>query len=964
MQKSKKLLSVLLAMLMVLSVMSAGLVADAQSMNKPKSFAAETKDAAVSAVESKINAYAGDMNTATPTEADKAGYDALIAEFQALTDAQKDSIDPLALDKLTQLMYTYYRAVNGSSSAVRRDASKFILETLNCPALNEAQAAIDAGLLSSGKSADVLMDLYKNLSPLARIMSGTAYSSYGMFYYGLVATGTGTHYYNGSLYNVVNKVWGDLKKADPYTGKAPNSKDYTDGRNNPQYIADYRTYYTEKYAYETANLKKAILQVADGCELPYLKNVVTYLDMGAEAMQEFEATKDYKKAAEADAYYNALDFETQYAILGIRCTAYSTFAGRSETSTSPATVTLANFPAKVSDYAKYELIAAFEKYIVGVKTPYTVEVAQEAREKYDALPDTLLGELSEEAVAKIDEITYWLLTNNPSTEKPDVSDYNKTKVTYPNGASYEQTTEAIPKMDTLVNELVKSLKGSDLKTLITNGLYTNATILSIHKAIGPMLGTLGIDGDVNPSGLLKHIATQDENGKWVSNYPQWNGAVAGLAKVAADTNSWDDVVYVNGDWFKDGDKQGFCDAFAVILQISYNLKMIVNVGQMLFDSLQFENQYNFKKNTYETGSYENLVHIFEAVGIDCRDSVTYTENFNAQTNDTDRMIARISPILFDVFTFVEKFADTPVTTLTEVLPNLARALNEGIIDENIHVILDRISGLLGIAGVELPPLDFTAEGILNTIGGLGIAGITFDEAKNQAGEPVEPNQGTLYVTITLVEEVTDSNGNIITPGQDTTLAIKEADFLAFLNEVEGCGTLTVADSICVNNAYRPYIVSDKADTFVTTIRFIYDDVLMTNKESVKDIVNVANPQVGQILGPVLDVMAQYLPADAAIVALVNVANPYTPTLPGTDDPAQPEAGGIRDLLSKVISFITDKIKNVVNPDDSASGGGEDQTGDPSIPKTGGQIMTSVFSLAAVAAFAGGAILYKKKSEEE
>lgn len=964
MQKSKKLLSVLLAMLMGLSVMSAGLVADAQSLNRQKTFAAEAKvkDAAVSAVESKINAYTGDMNTATPADEDQAGYDALIAAFQGLTDGQKDSIDPFALDKLTQLMYTHYRAVNGTSSAVRKEAAKFILETLRCPALDEAQAAIDAGLLSSGKSADDLMNLYKGLSPLARMMSGTAYSSYGLFYYGLAATGTGTHYYNNTFYNIVNKVWGDIKKADPYPGKAPAASAYPDGRNDPQYIADYRAYYTEKYAYEANNLKKAILQVADGCEMPNLKNVAAYLDMGVEAMQAFEANKDYKKAVEADAYYNALDFETQYAILGIRCTAYATYAGKNEITTSPTTVTLSNFPAKIADYAQYEMIVEFESYIADVKAPYTVEAAQEAREKYDALPASLLGALSEETAAKIDEITYWLLTNNPSTEKPDVSDYNKTKVTYPNGAAYEQTTEAIPKMDTLVNEVVKAVAGSDLKTLVSDELYTNETLLSIHKAIGPMLGTLGIDGDVNPSGLLKYIATQDENGNWVSNYPQWNGAVAALARVAADTNSWDDVVYVNGDWFKDGDKQGFCDAFPTILMVSYNLKKIINVGEMLFNSLQFENKYDFAKNEYKTGTYENLVHIFEAVGIDCRDSVTYTENFNAQTNDTDRMIARISPILFDVFTFVEKFADTPVTTLTEILPNVARVLNEGIIDENVQEIIGRISGLLGIAGVTLPTLDFTAEGLFDTLGGLGIDGITFEEQKNSAGEVAKPNQGTLYIRITLVEEEQDSNGNVVTPGQYTTLAIKEADFLQFLNEVEGCGKLTVADSICVNNAYRPYIVSDKADTFVTTVRFIYDDVLMTNKDSVKEIVNVANPQVGQILGPVLDVMAQYLPADAAIVALVNIANPYEPTVP---DVTPSEGSGIRDILNRILTFIGDKIKNVFDPADSTENGGSTaQTDAPSIPKTGGQVAVSLFSLAAAAAFAGGAILYKKKAEEE
>ena len=261
---------------------------------------------------------------------------------------------------------------------------------------------------------------------------------------------------------------------------------------------------------------------------------------------------------------------------------------------------------------------------------------------------------------------------------------------------------------------------------------------------------------------------------------------------------------------------------------AYNLKKIVNVGQTLFNSLQFENKYDFDSATYKTGSYENIVHSYDAIGIPCRDSVTYTENFNAQTNDTDRMIARISPIVYDLFTFVEQFAENPVTTLTEILPNVAYALNNGIIDENVHAIIDRISGLLGIAGVTLPTLDFTAEGIFDTLGGLGIEGIIYEQETNTAGQPVEENNGTLYITITLSD------------GSPATLKINEKDFLEYLDEVECCGEMVAADSICVNNAYKPNIVSDKADTFVTTVRFIYDDVLLTNKDTLKEIISRYN----------------------------------------------------------------------------------------------------------------------------
>lgn len=921
MQKNRKLISVVLAMVMMLSVISAGLVA-----------AAAPKDAVVVALENKINAFEG------TAEDNKTGYDALIADFQKLSDEQKDSIDVYAFDKLTNLIYVYEKSlVEGSLSAKAQAASKKVLETLDSPALNAAQKAIDEGIVkSSGVTNDKLVEIYKALpNDLARIMVGTAYSSYGLFYYP-VSEGRG----NYAFYNIVNKIFTQMKKEMPYDGPArPSSFDknkYPGGSKDPAYIKDYREYNLANYNWEIGVVKESIKKFAADTGISKYADIATYMDKASVAINEFYSTKAIDKAKEAVAYYNSFDADTQIAVQRLSLRGFATFANKDDTATSPTYYYVSDLFEQIDNIAKYETVTEFEKYIATVKEPYTVKTALEAFDKYQTVPAALRSELSEEATQKIDALIYIALTQNPSQKKPDISGYNKTNITYPNGITKEQTLEALPKMDAKVNEIVNSVAGSDLKTLITGGLYTNEAIGNIQKKIGPMLGTLGIDGNVNPSGLLPYIATKNDDGKWVSNYsPKWDGAVAALEKVANDTDNWEDVVYKNGDWFTDGDRQGFADAFGVILMEAYNLKKIVNVGSMLFNSLQFENKYNFASATYTTGSYENIVHIFDAIGIPCRDSVTYTENFNAQTNDTDRMIARISPIVYDLFTFVEQFAETPVTTLTEILPNVAYALNNGIIDENVHEILDRISGLLGIAGVKLPVLDFTAEGIFNTLGGLGIEGITYEEPTNSAEQPIEENNGTLTVTIALSD------------GSPATLKINEKDFLEYLNEVEGCGTLTAANSICVNNAYKPSIVSDKADTFVTTVRFLYDDVLLNNKDALKEIINVANENVGTIVGPVLDVMAKYLPADSLVVALVNLTNPQVPDIDidGGDDEEQ---GGIVGLIQKIIAFIM----SLINPDDPDNPNNPDN---PFIPNTtAGKIMAPIAVIAILGGIGAGA----------
>lgn len=937
MQKNRKLLSVLLAMVMMLSVISAGLVAAAQE-------AKASKDAVVTALEKKINAFEGNA------EDNKAGYDAMIADFQKLTGEQKDSIDVLALDKLTHLMYVYEKSVaEGSLSVKAQTAAKKVVEALDSPALNAAQKAIDDGIMkTSGNKVDELVEIYKALpNDLARIMTGTAYSTYGLFYYP-VSDGRG----NNAFYNVVNRIYTQMKKDKPYSGPSrPSSFDktkYPGGSKDPAYISDYREYTLKNYSWEIELVKESVKKFAADTGISKYADIITFAEKATAALDDFYATKSLDKAKTAVAYYNTFDLDTQTAVQKLSLRGYVTFADKDETSTSATYCNVSDLFEKVDTIAKYETVAEFEKYIATVKEPYTVKVALEAVEKYQTVPKSLRSELSDQAKQKIDALTYITLTENPSQLKPDISGYKKTSVTYPDGITKEQTLEALPKMNALINQVASSFAGSDLKTLVTGGLYTNEAIAAVQKKIGPMLGTLGIDGNVNPSGLLPYIATKNDDGKWVSNYsPKWDGAVAALEKVANDTDNWDDVVYINGDWFIDGDREGFADSFGVILMLSYNLKMIVNVGSMLFNSLQFENKYNFSSATYETGSYENIVHIFEAIGIPCRDSVTYTENFNLQTNDTDRMIARISPIVSDLFAFVEQFAEAPVTTLTEFLPNVAYALNEGIIDENIHTIIDRIGGLLGIAGVTLPTLDFTAEGLFNTLGGLGIEGITYDEPTNSAGQPLEENNGTLYVNIALNEETT------------TTLAISEKAFLKYLKDVQGCGKMVAGDSICVNNAYKPNIVSDKADTFVTTVRFLYDDVLLKNKDSLKEMITVANEKLGTILGPVLDVMAKYLPADSVIVALVNLTNPQVPdiNIGGGDG----EQGGIAGFIQKLI----DLIMSFFNPEDPTNPDNPDNPSNPSIPNTAsGKIIAPIAVIALVGGIGAGAAVCVNKMKKD
>lgn len=963
MKKHKKLLSVLLSVLMVLSVISAGLVA-----------AAQEPDGAVTALEEKITAFNGNMSTNAPSAEDKAAYDELVAGFKALTDEQKNSIDIVALDKLTQLMYVYECAVasdNASSvsSSVRREVSAKIVSELNAPDINAAQAAVDAGLVKTSTNAETLLQLFKDLSVNARVIAGTAYSTYGLFYYGMNAD---NNYQAGAFYNVVNRVWTDLKKADPYEGERPSSGDYPETSKDPQYVADMRAYNLAKEAHEYGKLPEAINKVVTETGASEYAQIATFVPMATEAVKAFQTNKDYQKAAEASEYYNNFSAIAKSALRGLRAYAcsYMDPDPLTETWTSTEKVYARDLPGLVSDYAKYAEVGAFETYIAAVNEPYTLEVALEAREKYDALPSSLRSELSDEAKAKIDALTYFALTNNASQERPEFPAFNKTAVTYPAGAPYSKVQDSLPKMNSLVNEIAKLAAGSDLQTLVSS-LYTNASVTSVAQAIGPLLTSLGM-GEIKPSHLLNHLATQDEEGNYTPIYPEWKGAVQALINAVEAGDTWEVLTYNDGDWFLDGDKEGFSRAVSMHLTLLMDLKYsIINVGSMLFSSLQFENEYDFENNTYSQGSYENIVHIFEAIGIDCMDSATYSEAVDAAETDDEKIVARFVPILNAVFDFLDEFAETPVTTLMEVLPNLAYALNSGVINDNVKAIIGRVEGLLGLAGVTLPTLDFTAEGLFDTLGGLGIEGITYDPGSVSSGGTVNyPNTGTLTINIAVNETTT------------IPFSISEAEFIQFLKDVEGCGAQVVTDSVCLDSAYRVAIEADQPDVFVTLVRFVYDDVLMANSEAAKSLVSALNPTLGSLLGPVFDVIKQFLPADAAIVALVTIADPLPEIGGGGSGGGLEDLGNffekIRDFFNNLfgggigdIPIVGDIVNGIggllggggENNPGGGSGEGTEQTGDPNIPTTGSTIAGIASSAIALAVGAAVTLLAVKSRRD-
>lgn len=182
-----------------------------------------------------------------------------------------------------------------------------------------------------------------------------------------------------------------------------------------------------------------------------------------------------------------------------------------------------------------------------------------------------------------------------------------------------------------------------------------------------------------------------------------------------------------------------------------------------------------------------------------------------------------------------------------------------------------------------------------------------------------------------------------------TFNLDKAKFLQMMKDMSGCGDAVVKNSKARGTAYRLGINSDKPDAFVVLFRWLYGEITTReNMTAIKTVIDSTdlNSVVKMLIKTVLNRVAE-TPTDDALVALVNLAAPKAPEI---------------KIPGEIGDLFPNKDKDDSNKTDN--NGGTQQTGDPSIPKTGGSILTICFSLAATAALAGGAMLAKKKSEEE
>lgn len=952
------------------------------------------KGGPVGAFEESVNAYEGKVNTANPSEEDLAGYEALVTAYNKLSDAQKGEIEIMTFDKFLHLVldreYYVERAKYEKAPASKvlygnaYTNTVALLGKAGYVADFDAAAELATVLANSKATAQEKLDAFAAANANTRAYSAVWYASYGTFYYKLDAS-----YIKTSVEKIMDAFGKELDASDKFTETAPEKpkkptkpskydKKYPQGENDPAYIKDMAEYtdvllpaYLEKqepYAkWEARKNNHSIQHKMEGLDklaaaAPEYAPIAKMMKDALAAVEAFEESS----ANIAPAKKVVADFEkmtpyqqafTKNNSINVRSVASMNSSGDNWSTSSQSA---SKMYTQCVDIAQYDKLTAFIAVIDSITEPYRNEDIVRAKDAYNEVPSGLQASIPAEILAKYKAILASIAPDTPSLEKPDLSVFKTTVVTYPENATKEQVATALPRIQNLLCDVLLPLLGMEggLTEVVENGVYTNNTVTELCKMLFPMLGSLA-DMDEVPSiakGMLR-ISPTDLAEKLQEPEDAGKFAVAVAALLACDVNdsveNWDKLgtyevklkpngepeldnngkeIYVydaripNGAFgFQDGDREGFLDAVSAVFRAVSVITLV----------LSFENNISTTNGTYTYNAYEDLVPIFEALDLrGYMSSHEYTLYVQAAKDQNSKlaMDARIRPILVPIFNLIDDFAAAPLDTLLDVLPKLSYALQSGLVQTQVDTLISKLGfGLSGTVANVLPSLN--AEGIFDLVAPM-LQNIVVKEA----------------VTETEIDKNGDEIEKVIEPAVTISITLDKAKFLQMMTDMAGCGEAAVKESKARGTAYRLGINSDKPDAFVVLFRWLYGEITTAeNMRAIKTAINATDINLaGKMAIKVLLNRAAETSTDDALVTLVNLAAPKAPEIKLPDS--------VEDLIPG-----RDQDK-----DDGGNNGGDSKpnTEAPSVPKTGGSIATSMFSVVAVAALAGGAILLKKKQQDE
>ena len=840
MKKCKKALSIILCLCILLSFSTVSL----------QVFALD-KSSAVSDFEAAVNGFGGNVGVKDPTEDDLNAYNKLVAAYKALSNAEKESIDIFAFDNFYHIVLERERQISITenpkiasynkqhyiNAAAGTEATLGTLPSYVAAALNLAAKLSDKKVSTDDKKA-----LWTSADRNTRIMAGCYSSSNGV-----LSSALKDNIFKG-LKLITDTVFNDLLSENPAPakpknpGSAPKPSKYEQGENDPAYIADFNEWLKKSEEYSTAyaneythkgNLYIEALNWAASSDSLYkaatdaivaLKNAKAAFDSGdpAATAAASSAVALYNAMSEADKnFFN----DISYTFYGAPVNKVTSWGYKSYNSSSlyEACVDIGN--------AIY--VDRFVETVAKITEPYERADIDAVKAAYALVPETLKGTIPEETLLKYKAILACIGPDEPTGEMPNLKDYKSTKVKYNLSVTKRSVTNSIGELEAVLLSLLDLPDGS-LQGLTATKLYTNETVAFLAKKLFPLVGGLTNLAAKSPADLASKLD------------PETNaGAIAALNEAAntldSDANkvgkldAWQYLTVKDGDFgFANGDREGFIDALSSIFRPLSIVTMVITL----------ENKIDTSNGTYTYGAYEDLVPVFEALGIEgFMSSHEYTLYVNAGANSDEKMDRRIRPILVAVCNLIDSIANSeePLTAALELLPKAARLIDTGLLDKQFYSLKSK----LGLGLGDNINLDLTTEGIFNL---------------------VAPKLSDLEVKAAEVDE----NGTEISPAVRVSINLDKDNFLKAIKDISGCGKFAAKESVARGCRYYVTIEGDAADTFTVLFKYLHSEI-KANKDAIGTALGTVStePAVSAILKLVVNGVAS-LSAEKALRAVVKI----------------------------------------------------------------------------------------------
>lgn len=807
MKNVKKALSVLLCLCMMLSVTVTGFTA----------FAAD-KTEAVTKFEESVAAYSGKLNVAEPTDEDLGAYEKLVDDYKKFSQNDVESIDVFAFDTFYHLVLDRERQISIKNNPDIRATDKRHYANAAAQAVSTLgtlpsyiDKAIDLGAKLNNKalSLDEKKEAWTAAEKNVKIMAGAYNSSHGVLSTAL----KGSSFKGAKL--IVDLIYNDLLKANPAPSKpkspglAPKPSKYAEGENDPQYKADFAEWlikaeaYNKGYAAEFSHKANLYFEAFDWlAEDSSYKTVVDCAKTLKEAKEAFDngGTGATAKAASAVKLFDSLSGQDKtfltdcgyylYAIAidGITSWSYKVYTAKA---LYDACVDIGN--ARYVDY--------FTVVIENITEPYTRADIEAAKEAYKKVPETLKSQISSETMAKYNAILASIAPDEPTGERPNVERMETTTVKYPFGITEKKTDKAIADVQTLLYLLLDVPSGG-LSQLMDEGVYTNYTVALLAQKLYPLIGGISSMLAMGPEKLAAKLDKESCAGAIEALNAAANTLDENGNKVDAIT-AWEYLTVKDGDFgFKDGDREGFLDAAASLFR---PLSLITIV-------LTFENKADKTSGTYTYGAYEDLIPVFEVLGItDFMSSDEYTKAIDAVTSSDDKMDRRIRPILAPIFDLLNSVADSkePLKALMELLPKVAYAVDSGLVDTQVHAIISK----LGLGLSQKVDVDLTSLGLFDLVAPL------IEKIEIKAAE-------------------TDEQGNETAPAVLLGIKLDKEKFVTALHELAGCGKYTANESVARGKNWFVSIDGKAEDSFLVFFRYLHSELSSKdNKAALNNAIN-------------------------------------------------------------------------------------------------------------------------------